>query len=181
MMDKHALALFGCCEHQQCVNVFYDSIYIGPFYVKDVQCKRYTKTDAIDELGSLQNVLQELRKLMPKRFKKDVTDDMKRELSGMLSMSICVRLVPIDEDFLSKWKACGIDNGVSWNVIELSKYDVERPTEYVGRDKVDSLTLLGENILYTDCWNLLERRHLCFLTDDAKEKVIGADVNESFR
>ena len=87
-------------------------------------------------------MLQELRKLMPERFKKDVTDDMKRELSGMLSMSICVRLVPIDEDFLSKWKACGIESSVSWIDIDISKEDVERPTEYVGRDKVDSLTLL---------------------------------------
>ena len=93
MTNKHALALFGCCENQQCVNVFYDSIYIGLFYVKDIQCKRYTKTDAIDEVRRLQNLLQELSKLMPKRFKKDVTDDMKRELSGILPMSICVRLV----------------------------------------------------------------------------------------
>ena len=86
----------------------------------------------------------------------------------MFSMSICVRLVPIDEDLLSKWKTCGIDNGVSWNVIKLSKDDVERPTKYVDRDNVKGLTLLGENMLYTNCWNLLERRHLCLLTDDAK-------------
>ena len=40
------------------------------------------------------------------------------------------------------------------------------------------LVSLDENILDTNCWNLLERRHLCLLTYDAKVKIMGADVDE---
>ena len=118
------------------------------------------------------------RACLPKRFQKNVTDDTKQALCGILLMSICVRLVPIDTDFISKRKMCGLDYVVSRKLIKLPEDDVKRPTEYVDRDEVESLTVLGEKIRFTNCCSLLERRCLCFLTDTARYKIRVADVDE---
>ena len=176
LTDKHAMALFGCCENQQCVNVFYENIYIGPFYIEDVHCKKHTIDEYREELKNLEQVLKELNGLAPEIFPNSiVTDNMKRELIGMTSMNICIRLVPLDVNFLLKWKD---NNDVPWKVIDLHDEDIERPTFHVDQDEVMNLTLLGDAVEFTDSFNLLSKKHLSFLTDAAKERFEFIHVND---
>ena len=179
--SKHSYALFGLVKCHSCVNVFFKDIYIGLFYAKEATVKEYSLAESLDELSKLKSTLADLHKLQPGLTPKEVTEDISRELSGMMAVTNSIRLVPVNHGAPSLWSNIDLQKGESipWNVIELSVDDVVKPEAYADKDDVNIETLLGDTMKFKN-WSriIIDHPRKCsFLTESAREKA-RLDVEE---
>ena len=170
--SKHADALFGLVRCQQCVNVFYQDVYIGLFYAKEAAIKQQSLEAALNELGILKKTLSALHTLSPDFVaSEEVTPPMMGELMGMMAVTNSVTLVPVEPNFSQRWKTPS--DIVPWSIAELDPVDLVRPVVLIEKESVDRETLLGIDTTYTH-WSMVIEKHpspCSFLSGTGKVKV----------
>eukprot|EP00984_Skeletonema_dohrnii_P019284 scaffold9184_cov72-Skeletonema_dohrnii-CCMP3373.AAC.1 len=132
------MQLFQLVEGQVVCNVFFNGLYVGPFFAKEFHCQSLSPEDIRAEKDSmlvwLKKIRDEFEDLSNKiKLGSADSDAMDRELQTLSSSAVTLLFVPLIPDFLEKWKK---SSRVRWDVLQISQDDIVRPKIYLPKEGV---------------------------------------------
>ena len=165
-----------CCLQERVMNVFYQGIYIGPFFVSETAQKRLTSTEAAREARDITAALGALHLTdsvaFPSGTPRSGTD---HEMASMKAVSRFFTLTPLDVDFVESYGKLANKADRKWSLVNVGPEDFVIPMHSVPKDEVNEQ--FGEK--FVDVHSLIqEAEGLSFLTDAAIERELPHRVGE---
>ncbi|KAL9183014.1 LOW QUALITY PROTEIN: hypothetical protein ACHAXT_004801 [Thalassiosira profunda] len=160
-----------CCLQERVMNVFYQGIYIGPFFASETAQKRLTSTEAAREARNITAALGALHLsdsvAFPSGTPRSGTD---HEMASMKVISRFFTLTPLDVDFVESYGKLA-----NKSLVNVGPEDFVIPMHIVPKDEVNEQ--FGEK--FVDVHSLIqEAEGLSFLTDAAIERELPHTVGE---
>ena len=69
--SKHSAALYGNVYTHQCVNVYFQNIYLGAFIAREMKYKCLDNSELVEERKQIERMLPKLKHHYPQHFPKD--------------------------------------------------------------------------------------------------------------
>ena len=133
------MELFQLVEGQVACHVFFNGLYVGPFFVKELHCQSLSPEEIRARKMSMLGWLKKIRtdyEVFSNQIKLGSTDSdaMDRELQTLSSSAVTLLFVPLIPDFLEKWKDC---QRLRWDLLGICQDDIVHPKIYVRQDEVN--------------------------------------------
>lgn len=156
-----------CCQHERCLSVFFQGIYLGPFYVSRNAQERVPKKEARDEQERFTKAFAELHELDEDVFPSPKPRDGSfYEMASMQAIGRWFTLTPLDAEFVEKYGKHGrcLSDAQNWTLFCASPDDFVIPMFDVPKE--DVANDFGEK--YVDVPSLVRHcESLTFLTKEA--------------
>ena len=182
--DKNIRALWEQCLRQGVVNVFFGTIYIGPFIVSRYLYQRKTHEEAHDEMIKCKELLNRLKESHKETLFKSNDclinygdKEMEMEMQALTSMGHYFELLPLDPQFIDLWSDDG-EQMVQWKLVELEGKDFVMPKFNCPKEKVDQYFGLSKGAKFDSWFSLLQFDNFPFLTEGAKDKLLATGTEE---
>jgi hypothetical protein len=170
------ISLMRCAQYGQSLNVFFDGMYLGLFYIKEVRYRRAGLVEAKSQLSRFGRCLERLNKLNPEKFPHSKpTQSMRNELSSMLGMRFWYEFAPVDPKFHYRWSSK--EQFVPWKYEKVTYEDFVLPKVAFKKEHLDELVGITGDGTFTDIESLLSLPGYHYLSESGVSKLLDPNVD----
>ena len=176
--DEIVQVMMKSCQYRRAINLFYNGMYLGTWFVQEVAMKTLPQDEVKKELCAYSSLLPKLNNFDSIQFPAtDINKQMENELSSMSGVGFWFVLKPLCPDILTLWEG---SSKVSWELKSCTKESFVLPSIRVSKEHVKDV--FGIDKKFVNVPSLISNgSELCFLTENARMQLFpNYDVDEKY-